>query len=93
MTKPIKADGTSPPIGRFLIGQLIKVNSVRKTVTLNSHNINNYIVVIKYMQLFMNYNILIYIFFFFSLLKISLAFVINWCLKGQILKRLKMQPN
>lgn len=31
MTKPLKADGTSPPIGRFLIGQLTKVNSVSKT--------------------------------------------------------------
>ncbi|KAL4132665.1 hypothetical protein QTP88_009784 [Uroleucon formosanum] len=27
MTKPLKADGTSPPIGRFLIGHLTKVNS------------------------------------------------------------------
>jgi len=28
MTKPIKADGTSPPIGRFLIGYLTKMNCV-----------------------------------------------------------------
>jgi len=32
MTRPIKIDGTSPPIGRFLIGQLTKVNSVRKII-------------------------------------------------------------
>lgn len=32
MTKPIKADGSSPPIGRFLIAHLTKVNSVRITI-------------------------------------------------------------
>lgn len=32
MTKPLKSDGTSPPIGRFLIGHLTKLNSVRKTI-------------------------------------------------------------
>lgn len=30
MTKPLKSDGTSPPIGRFLIAHLTKVNAVRK---------------------------------------------------------------
>lgn len=30
MTKPIKVDGTSPPIGRFLIEHLTKVNAVSK---------------------------------------------------------------
>lgn len=29
MKKPLKTDGTSPPIGRFLIVHLTKVNSVR----------------------------------------------------------------
>lgn len=29
MTKPLKPDGTTPPIGRFLIAHLTKVNSVR----------------------------------------------------------------
>lgn len=32
MSKPLKADGTSPPIGRFLIAHLTKVHSVRKTI-------------------------------------------------------------
>lgn len=36
MTKPLKADGTSPPIGRFLIGHLTKVNSVRTVLTFNT---------------------------------------------------------
>lgn len=36
MTKPLKTDGTSPPIGRFLIGHLTKVNSVRITKTCNT---------------------------------------------------------
>lgn len=31
MTTPLKIDGTSPPVGRFLIGHLTKVQSVRKT--------------------------------------------------------------
>lgn len=34
MTKPLKFDGTSPPIGRFLIGHLTKINSVKKTISI-----------------------------------------------------------
>lgn len=34
MTKPLKVDGSSAPIGRFLIAHLTKVNSVRKKMYL-----------------------------------------------------------
>jgi len=41
MTKPLKSDGTSPPIGRFLIGHLTKVNSVRTVLTFKFYTLLN----------------------------------------------------
>lgn len=78
----MKADGTSPPIGRFLIGHLTKVNSVSKTFL---HFYLSCGMVLN------NYNIIIIS--FFSLLVKLLNFVTNWCLKEQILKHLKLLLN
>lgn len=48
MTKPLKADGTSPPIGRFLIGHLTKVNAVRKLYYIYILNIIYIIIVFSF---------------------------------------------
>lgn len=37
MSKPLRADGSTAPIGRFLIAHLTKVHSVRKKNVLNFH--------------------------------------------------------